>query len=137
MLSTKKLLYKICTLLDGLNRYQTATPTKVGNVWTSGTIVAYKRGNVGCVKISGATFSEVTQRTTIAQLPVGFRPASEVSGLLDTASAWWFITAGGEIRLDPITARTAWGNITYVVGGVIRKVLSLTCSISERGWAAC
>lgn len=117
MLNTKKLLYKICTMLHELNRYQTATPTKVGSVWTGGTIISFKRGNVASVKISGASFSQVTARTTVAQLPVGFKPASEVSGLIDGTNVWWYISAGGEIRIDPTSARTAWGIITYVVGG--------------------
>ena len=96
------------------NTIQQATPTKSGSTWTAGNIVVFRRGTTCYLKINGATFSQITARTTVATVPTAFLPYTETSGRLDGTSTQIFITAAGELRIDAIAAGQRWGGIIYL-----------------------
>ena len=88
--------------------------TKVGNVWTGGSISAHRKGNCCVVKLNGMAHSAVSARTTIASLPVGYRPSTEITGYI-TGTTTWGVRTNGEIWIDPLSAQTNYANVTYCV----------------------
>lgn len=110
MLSTKKLLYKIVDYLS----YKSASVTKVGNVWTNGSITAYKSGGAVTLKLSGAAFSTVSARTQIGTVPAGFRPATQSYGLDSTGVYVYLVEASGGLYIEKDTGgHTLYGTLTY------------------------
>ena len=104
---------KITTLLAGMLNQKTATPTKVGSKWVSGTITAYRVGGVVTLKLNAARIDSVTARTAIASLPEGFRPLTEITGKPD-GTLFLVIGTAGTIQVDPPAGGTYYTNITYV-----------------------
>lgn len=96
------------------NTTQQENATKYGSVWTAGNIVVFRRGTTCYLKINGATFSKITARTTVATVSDAFKPYTETSGYLDGGTVQIFITAGGELRINPVAAGQRWGGIMYL-----------------------
>ena len=46
--------------------------------------------------------------------PTNFYPYTETSGYLDGGTVQIFITAGGELRVNPVAGGTYWGGIMYL-----------------------
>ena len=128
----------ITKILKGLLRTKTAVPTKVGNAWTSGEIKAYRVGGTVFLKFSGAHINALTQRTTIATLPEGYRPPAEVTGKPD-GTIYIIVGTGGSIQIDPMDGGTFYSNLTSpadMLGGGY-CIASLLCVISSfvRRWS--
>ena len=96
------------------NTNQQANATKSGSIWTAGSINLYRRGTTCYLKINGATFSQITARTTVATVPNAFKPYTETSGYLDGGTVQIFITADGQLRINPVAAGQRWGGIMYL-----------------------
>lgn len=106
MLNIKKLFTKLMTT-------ESVTPTRVGSAWTSGDIKAYRVGGTVFLKFSGAHINAITQRTTIATLPEGYRPPAEVTGKPD-GTIYIIVGTGGAIQIDPMNGGTFYSNVTFV-----------------------
>lgn len=91
--------------------------TKVGNYWTGGTIVAFKRCGIVTVKINAADITALSARTTIASIPASFAPPTEISGNVDGSTRPFFVETNGEIKIDGGSAIRIWADTTYVGGG--------------------
>lgn len=96
------------------NTNQQANATRSGSIWTAGSINLYRRGTTCYLKINGATFSQITSRTTVATVPNAFKPYTETSGYLDGGTVQIFITADGQLRINPVAAGQRWGGIMYL-----------------------
>ena len=118
----------ITKILKGLLRTKTAVPTKVGSAWTSGEIKAFRVGGTVFLKFSGVHINALTQRTTIATLPEGYRPPAEVTGKPD-GTIFIIVGTGGSIQIDPTNGGTFYSNLTYPAdmlgGGVLHSITSL------------
>ena len=128
----------ITKILKGLLRTKTAVPTKVGSAWTSGEIKAFRVGGTVFLKFSGVRINALTQRTTIATLPEGYRPPAEVTGKPD-GTIFIIVGTGGSIQIDPTNGGTFYSNLTYpadMLGGGY-CIVSLLCVISSlvRRWS--
>lgn len=150
--SIKKLLAKLLsvssatlTVASGWSLYASASPC-----------VVYKYGRIGMLSLEVKPTASVAVNGTerkVATIPQGFRPLTSVGivSLHQGSGTTFFlsrVTSNGEVfvaRLRDVgnangnytTATTThWFpiHVIYIVGGVIRKLLSST--ISERGWAA-
>ena len=93
---------------------ETVNATKVGSIWTAGNIVAYRKNGVVTLKINGATFSQMTARTVIANIADGYRPPTEMYGLIDGTTVSFYVKTNGDIAVAPIAAGQRWGAITYI-----------------------
>lgn len=115
MLNTKKLLYK---MLDWMGTTSNASATKVGNIWTNGSIYFVKRGNI--VQVNGSpTLGTFTGRQTIAQIPVGFRPATTAYAILNgnsSAGNYFIFNGDGTIQANTdVGGKTLYFGTCYIV----------------------
>lgn len=119
MLNLKKVLAKLLTSAS----YTYIIATKEGSVWTSGSIIAHKRNNVVTIKFNAVAHSVPSSRTTIASLPEGFRPPTQLivlsiarlSGSLAIANSF-FVNPDGTIQIEGGGANIAdYCNASYVV----------------------
>lgn len=58
--------------------------------------------------------SSVPGRTTIATLPAGYRPITEVAFWDDGKTRQFVISTNGDVKAGEQSAGQAWGAITYV-----------------------
>ena len=104
--------------IDGLNvkggGKETVTATKVGSYYSSGTITAYKIGATVTVKLDGLVLSALSSRTTVAELPAGFRPPTQVFSFLSGYTRGVFVNDDGKVQIETGSAGTYWSSITYV-----------------------
>lgn len=91
-----------------------ATATKVGNYWTAGELTAYRRGNV-CQLVGNPTLTKLTKRTTVAQLPAGFRPAAVAYNTINGSYEYVLVNSDGTIQFNEISAGVKWFSVTYAV----------------------
>lgn len=93
-----------------------ATPTRTeGSIWTSGTISLRKCNGIVQIKLDGAVFSAVSQRTTFATIPEEYRPLTE-SYFKDESGYSLLIDASGNFKTGQRAAGTVWGTGMYIAG---------------------
>ena len=104
--------------IEGLNvsggGKETATATKVGSYYSSGTITAYKSGNCVTVRLSALALVTLSSRTTIATLPSGFRPPGQIYSFLSGYTRGVFVNEDGTIQIETGSSGTYWASVTYV-----------------------
>lgn len=103
--------------IDGLNvngnNKESATATKVGSYYSSGTITAYKCCGCVTVKLDGLALSTLSARTTVATLPAGFRPSVEVYSIIHGTTRGILVTSSGNVQIESGSSGTYWASITY------------------------
>ena len=111
----KVMFTKILDLL----KYETATATKVGSYYSSGSITCYKRCGVVTVKCQALVMSQLSARTTVATLPSGFRPPNEVFTIVSNTSSTERVLfdADGKVKFEPCSSATYYASVTFVAGG--------------------
>lgn len=93
-----------------------ATPTKTdSNVWISGTISLRRRNGIVQIKLDGAVFGAVTDRTTFATIPVGYRPATE-SYFKDESGNNLLVDTSGNLKTGSRSAGIVWGTGMWIEG---------------------
>ena len=90
--------------------------TQSGNVWTGGSITAYKKNGIVMVKFANVSINAVNERTTIATLPSGWRPAAETSFIADRSTTKMFLVSpDGSIKADPQNAGSSiYGGCIFI-----------------------
>ena len=89
--------------------------TKVGNYYSSGAINVVRRGNCITIDMNAIAFINITSRVTVATVPSDFRPPTAVYGLFTDMANYFLVTMNGEIQVNPMSAGTKWGTITYCI----------------------
>ena len=97
-----------------VDTYSAVTATKVGNYYSSGTVVAYKRSGVVTVKVNGLALSALSARTTVAKLPEGYRPPTQSYGIINSSTAYFVVETNGDVKFNAGSAQTVYSNVTYV-----------------------
>lgn len=110
-------LDSVIKALQDLHNITIAYPTNLNsNVWTSGTISLRRRSGIVQIKIDGATFAAVSERTVIAIAPEGYRPATESYFRSADGGRTYLIRPNGEIAINAQSAGQVWGDGTFIVG---------------------
>lgn len=92
------------------------TPTKTdSSIWTGGTISLRKCNGIVQIKLDGAIFSAVTNRSTFATIPEGYRPATE-SYFVDESGYRLLVDTNGNLKTGERSAGTTWGNGMWIAG---------------------
>lgn len=94
------------------------TVTKSGSAWTAGTVQAWYNSGTVTVQFANVSIGTISTRTTIATIPVGFRPPTEIYTKA-TNSAYTstiIVNANGEIKVDSgFSDKTGiYASVTYV-----------------------
>lgn len=105
-------------LANSANDYEELTVTKVGSYYTSGTIVAIKRGGTVTVHVNALAVKKLTARTTVASIPAQYAPKKESYGIMTASSSikYFIVSTDGEIRFNTGDAGTFYSTLTYVYG---------------------
>ena len=97
------------------NSILTVYPEKTsGSKWTSGTISLRKCNGIVMVKLDGAVLSAISARETIATVPAGFEPVTEIYFFDSTGNRSYLIKTNGEIQANAQAAGTVWGSECYI-----------------------
>lgn len=75
--------------------------TKYGNIWTDGNIVLKRRGNIVQVDGDPVLLSEVSERTTFAMIPEGFRPVDTAYVQINTIGEYLLFNRNGTVQCNP------------------------------------
>lgn len=97
------------------NAMTSAEPTKVsGSKWTGGSMRIRKRGDICEIKFEGVVLSALTSRETIATVPEGYKPSTEIYFLSAEGTRSFLITSGGELKANAQSAGTIWATGVYI-----------------------
>ena len=91
----------------------TLEPTS-GSKWTGGSMRIRKRGGICEIKFEGVVLSTLTARETIAMVPDGYKPDTEVYFLSSEGGSSFLITSGGELKANSQPAGTKWATGVYI-----------------------
>lgn len=105
-------------LASSANDYEELTVTKVGSYYTSGTIIAVKRGGTVTIHVNALAVKKLTARTTVASIPAQYAPKKESYGIMTASSSikYFIVSTDGEIRFNTGDAGTFYSTLTYVYG---------------------
>ena len=91
-----------------------ATATKVGNYYSGTGIVAMRNGGCVTVKFAITATANITTRTTIANIPAGYRPMTEVFGFSNAYNTYFIIQDNGNVKIDFMeNGRSYYGMAVY------------------------
>lgn len=97
-------------------RIYSTNPTKVTNSkWTSGTVTIRKRNGIGEIKFDGMVLSAISARETIATVPEGYRPSTEVYFFSSDGARQFLIDTSGNLKANGQSAGTVWGSGTFIL----------------------
>lgn len=85
-----------------------------GSKWTGGSMRIRKRGGICEIKFEGVKLSVLSARETIAMVPEGYRPDTEVYFLSSEGGSSFLITSGGELKANSQPAGTIWATGVYI-----------------------
>lgn len=90
------------------------TATKVGNYYSGTGITAMKNGGCVTVKVAFTASATFSGRTTIAKIPEGYRPMTQVFGYMNGTTEYFIIESNGDVKFNSLTSGSSYyGVSTY------------------------
>lgn len=90
------------------------TATKVGNYYSGTGITAMKNGGCVTVHVAFTASASFSSRTTIATIPVGYRPMTQVFGYRNGTTEYFIVESNGDIKFNSLASgSTYYGVATY------------------------
>ena len=84
---------------------------------SGGNIYAYRNGGVCTIRFSGLQVNNLSARSVIGYVPVGYRPPTEFTTWFSNLG-YIVVNTDGSIECEQaVGGRNLWFNVTYVIGG--------------------
>ena len=95
---------------------ESTTASTVSGVSTADDIILEKRGGVVTMTINRLdTVSALTARTTVANIPSGWRPATTLYPMFTNIFEQYIVNPNGTIQMNARQTGVRYGSVTYVV----------------------
>ena len=73
-----------------------------------------KRGGICEIKFEGVVLSALTSRETIAMVPDGYKPDTEIYFFSSEGERIFLVTSGGELKANSQPSGTIWATGVYI-----------------------